>query len=150
MNHPAKCTKHPQQENKKNISSPDGRRDTILLVDDDWMIRRAGTLLLRRLGYFALTAENGREALERCNANRNIRLVILDLVMPVMGGEETLAALRKTTPSIPVVLSSGFLDSQIYLLPADGFLPKPYGLNDLAEALERILQEDTAVLQNIA
>ena len=81
----------------------------ILLVDDEELVRRVAVAMLAHLGYTILEAANGQEAIELFQRNlSNIVLVILDLSMPVMNGEECLRRLRSIKPDVPVLLSSGF------------------------------------------
>ena len=85
----------------------------ILLVDDEELVRRAAATMLAHLGYTVLEASNREEAIELFQRNlSNIVLVILDLSMPVMDGEECLRRLRNIKPDVPVVLSSGFSEAE--------------------------------------
>ena len=117
---------------------------TILLVDDEESVRVMVGRMLERLGFQVLTAANGREALYLYQARRaRIVMVLLDLTMPVMDGEEAFTALRRINPQLRVVLSSGFTESEIAPrfagLGLAGFLQKPYALYDLARCLHRVL-----------
>ncbi len=88
-----------------------GAAHTILLVDDEEMIRRSVSALLARFGYRVLTAADGAEALELFDARANeIELAILDMAMPGMGGDELFAALRKRRVDLPVWLHTGYPD----------------------------------------
>ncbi|MBI5342033.1 MAG: PAS domain S-box protein [Deltaproteobacteria bacterium] len=120
--------------------------ETILIVDDEPEIREVGCELLSALGYRPIAAEDGEDA---CRVFREkggeIRLVLLDIVMPKMGGRETFRELRKMAPGLPVLLSSGYsvegLAREILDEGANGFLHKPYGLPELARTIRRILDE---------
>jgi PAS domain S-box-containing protein len=120
--------------------------ETILIVDDEPEIREVGCELLSALGYRPIAAEDGEDA---CRIFREkggeIRLVLLDIVMPKMGGRETFRELRKMAPGLPVLLSSGYsvegLAREILDEGANGFLQKPYGLPELARTIRRILDE---------
>ena len=82
--------------------------DGVFVVDDDDLVRRVAKRMLVKAGYSVLEAENGKVALAVYQANRDkIALVLLDLSMPVMGGEETFGALRALAAGLPIVLSSG-------------------------------------------
>ena len=82
---------------------------TILLVDDEELVRTSGRRQLEKLGYKVLLAENGEVALTRYRAHRQeIDLVILDLIMPVMNGVETFRKLRELDPKVRVLPSSGY------------------------------------------
>ena len=117
---------------------------TALLVDDEDLIRFAGKKMLERLGYEVLLASNGREALERCDERKgDLALVILDLVMPVMGGEDAFRALRAKYPSLKILLCSGHsreaVANDLLSSGAAGFLQKPFASRHLQEAIEAAL-----------
>ncbi len=120
---------------------------TILLVDDEESVRTMGKRMLKRLGFTVLTAVDGREALEIYRAQRGeIELVLLDLTMPCMDGEEALDELHRFDPEARVVMSSGYTESEIAARFAgkrlSGFLQKPYALYELAQCLHRALIGD--------
>jgi PAS domain S-box-containing protein len=104
---------------------------TVLLADDEETIRALGTVMLERMGFRVLTADDGKEAVELFDHHRNeIALVILDLTMPRMGGEEALRELKQLDPNVRVVLSSGYAESDLVARfagkGAAGFMQKPY------------------------
>ena len=117
---------------------------TVLLVEDLEMMRTMAAALLTYLGFSVLAAKDGVEAVEVFRRHHGeIRCVLCDLTMPRMGGWETLAALRKLAPGIPVVLSSGYDEASVM---AGGhpeqpqvFLPKPYQMAALKNALARAM-----------
>jgi len=118
---------------------------TILLIDDEKMILDVGCELLEELGYTVLSALSGREALEIFQKNSNkIDLVIMDMIMPGMGGGETFDHLRNINPDIKVLLSSGYsVDGQatkILRRGCNGFIQKPFNLNQLAEKIGKIME----------
>ena len=117
---------------------------TILLVDDEDIVRQPASRLIARLGFSVLTASNGREALEVFRANPDkIECVILDLTMPEMSGEEAFLELRRMKSDLKVILSSGYGETEsIRSFPGrgpDGFLQKPYRLEQLAAKLREVL-----------
>jgi CheY-like chemotaxis protein len=119
-----------------------GGTETILFVDDEESLRLLATETLGSLGYTVLTARNGIEALARYAENRReIALVILDLIMPEMGGVETFRRLREIDPAARVLISSGYAgDDQSEMLLAEGvagFLRKPYRIGALAAAIRQ-------------
>jgi CheY-like chemotaxis protein len=124
-------------EQRPEISAAFGS-GTVLIIDDEQMVRDMGRMALERFGYRVLDAENGRAgaALFQRSAG-TIDLIILDLTMPVMSGEDTLAELRRIRPDIAVVLSTGFSETEARLRFQDcdlaGFLQKPYTAVQLAE-----------------
>jgi signal transduction histidine kinase len=118
---------------------------TILLVDDEEMIIEVGAGILKALGYELLLARCGREAVEVYARNREkVRLVILDMIMPVDGGEDTYERLREIEPEVKVLLSSGYSlngrASRIMDRGCSGFIQKPYTLNELSQKIKEILE----------
>lgn len=118
--------------------------ETVLLVDDEDIILDVGGAMLRKLGYEALTAQSGLEALSLYREYPNrIALVILDLIMPGMRGGETFDRLRESNPHIKVLLSSGYnIDGEaagVLERGCSGFIQKPFNLKDLSKKLREIL-----------
>ena len=116
----------------------------ILLVDDEELVRRMAGAALAQLGYAVLEAGNGREAIELFQRNSTeIRLVILDLSMPVMSGEECMTQLRSIRADVPVLLSSGFSETEAASRFQSGgvtsFLQKPYTAQYLAKRVKATL-----------
>jgi PAS domain S-box-containing protein len=117
---------------------------TILLIDDEDLVRITGSAILTRLGYTILTAENGRHGLtvykDHC---KEIRLVIIDMIMPVLGGRETFREVHGIDPSLPIIISSGFSgDADIEALRKQGvagYIHKPFHRLELAEMVARLL-----------
>lgn len=117
----------------------------ILLVDDEKLICEMGQALLEDQGYTVYTAENGSRALDIYEKNHNrIDLVILDIVMPVMGGKEALLRLRAAHPDVKVLVSSGFHQNEtndtFVKLGAIGFIQKPYRTQELLKSVKEALQ----------
>jgi PAS domain S-box-containing protein len=119
---------------------------TVLLVDDDKSILDLTRAMLTMLGFEVLSAGNGIEAVEVFRQHQNeIRFVLTDSDMPHMNGLETLTALRRIAPGIPVILTSGYSKDQVM----DGshperfqaFLGKPYSLQALKDAIRITLEE---------
>lgn len=116
----------------------------VLLVDDEEIIIEIGKQMIQRLGYTVLTADSGREAIQIYSENRDkINLVILDMIMPEMGGEETFDHLKSVDSNIKIILASGYgLDgrtSQILNRGGTGFIQKPFNMNQLAAALSNAM-----------
>jgi len=117
---------------------------TILVVDDEDVIRSTTTDILESLGYETLTANNGEEALTVFREKRDlIDLVILDMIMPVMDGKDCFYALRKLSPHVRVVISSGFYEEgSVREMERDGLkvvLHKPYTSVALSNAVNEAL-----------
>jgi len=121
----------------------------ILLVDDEEMILNVGGSLLNRLGYSTLKAHNGWEAIEIFSKqNNNIDLVILDLIMPEIGGGDVYEKLKDIDPKVKVLLSSGYsIDGQandILDRGCNGFIQKPFSIKELSEKINEILVSESA------
>jgi CheY-like chemotaxis protein len=136
--------KIPAPPHKAVPSAATGTGGTVLLVEDEEMMRGMAETMLKRLGFKVLSAKDGVEALEVFhNHAEEIDVVLSDLTMPRMNGWETLDALRKIQPGLPVILASGHdkskvLDAQRGELP-QSFLHKPYQKEDLRVALTQVL-----------
>jgi CheY-like chemotaxis protein len=121
-----------------------GRQETILYVDDEAAVREVAWAVLDRLGFRPVTAADGAEALNYVEVLRSdIRVVITDVHMPHMDGLAFLRELRKTMPSVPVIVASGRLDEQAAAdfasLGTAATLHKPFTEEDLIEALATAL-----------
>ena len=121
--------------------------ETILLVDDEKIIRNITEKMLNKLGYQVLTAANGLNAVEIYKNNKDkTDMVILDMIMPEMGGSETYDELKKINPDIKVLLASGYsIDedvSNILERGCNGFIQKPFSLNKLLQKIRDILGEE--------
>ncbi|MBN1505055.1 MAG: PAS domain S-box protein, partial [Candidatus Eisenbacteria bacterium] len=134
-----------EDERKESVLETVGP-GTVLLVDDEDIVREPAGRLLAKLGFKVLTASNGREALEvfRSHADE-IDCVVLDLTMPEMSGEEAFRELRRLKDNVKVILSSGYGETEsIRSFPGrgpDGFLQKPYRLEQLASKLKEVLRK---------
>lgn len=120
-----------------------GRKGRVLIVDDESMIRVAGKRMFERLGYEVFLAADGSRALACLKeTSEDIDLVVLDMIMPVMDGEQTFGAIRERYPQMPILLCSGFSREdkaeKLIAQGAVGFLQKPFGLPALEQMLERI------------
>ncbi|MEM7413551.1 MAG: response regulator [Myxococcota bacterium] len=112
---------------------------TVLLVDDEPSVRRVARRLLERAGFRVLEASSGRIALELASSEPVIDAALLDLTMPEQNGCEVAEALRQRTPTLPIVLMSGFDRDDVMArrdIPADyRFVSKPFSAADLVEAV---------------
>jgi PAS domain S-box-containing protein len=122
----------------------------ILIVDDEEIIREITVAMLESLGFTALTASSGVEALEIYRHHReNICMVILDQSMPDMDGVTTFKGLMKIDPEIKVMLASGYSEVEIaeryHGLGLAGFIQKPYGLSSLTAETLRVMKGVQAV-----
>ena len=118
--------------------------ETILIVDDHESIWDFLIEALQNLGYSVILAENGLDAVEIYRENPNeIDLVLLDMVMPKMGGHTTFYQLKNLDPDVKVLLSSGFVSAasvkDLQDNGAAGFLPKPHRIREMAAKIRSIL-----------
>ncbi len=120
--------------------------ETILLVDDEDMIITVASEMLRKLGYEIIVAKSGKEAIELCNAHRDtIDIIILDMIMPDMSGEETYDRIREVMPEVKVLLSSGYSiigqAKDMLERGCNGFIQKPFNLKRLSQKLREVLNK---------
>ncbi|MGD8882099.1 MAG: PAS domain S-box protein [Desulfobacterales bacterium] len=118
--------------------------ETILLVDDEEMVADIGKDMLEKLGYNILVAASGTEAIKLFNANRDqVKLVILDMIMPDMSGGETFNRLKAIKPDAKILLSSGYSlngrASKIMKQGCNGFIQKPFNLKQISRKIREIL-----------
>jgi PAS domain S-box-containing protein len=137
--------KMPDRERKTADELQRGK-GTILLIDDEDMILDVGSQMLAGLGYTVFTARGGRNGIDiYAEKTHEIDLVILDLIMPDMGGNVTFDRLREINPFVKVLLSSGYsLDGQakdIMEKGCKGFIQKPFTLETLSQRVSGILDQ---------
>lgn len=121
---------------------------TVLVIDDEEMVRRVAKAVLELYGYRVLAAEHGEQGLAVYQQRQDeIQVVLLDLQMPQMGGEETYRRLRLIRPDVRVILSSGYSDTEALGRFAGkdlaGFIKKPYTAAQLAEVVRQALKGGT-------
>jgi two-component system CheB/CheR fusion protein len=131
-----------QTHEEKSSAIPGG--SVALVIDDEDFVRKVAQDVLSRQGMRVLTAENGKSGVEIFREHAPIiSLIVLDLQMPVMGGEEALALLREIDPKVPVILSSGFDEIEATRRFAGrkpaGFLQKPYTAQRLVSVVSAAL-----------
>jgi two-component system cell cycle sensor histidine kinase/response regulator CckA len=117
---------------------------TVLLVEDEPMVRTVAERALTRHGYKVLTANNGEEALEIVDRGDEIALLISDVVMPLMDGPTMVREARKSRPDLPILFMSGYAEEQLRKsidIANVAFLPKPFSVKELAEAVRRALAD---------
>jgi len=121
-----------------------GGNETILLVDDEEAIRELGKDILASFGYTVLIASDGETALEIYRENKKkISLVILDIIMPGMGGRKCLEELLKINPELRIIIASGYSmngpGKEILKAGAKGFISKPYNINQILKSVRETL-----------
>jgi len=139
---PASETAH-EHTDEDVPDAPHGQRETILLVEDNQMLRKAAQSILETLNYRVLVAANGRQALATYAKEGKIDLVITDLVMPEMGGEALMQTLRRTTPSLKGLAITGYAMQEVpEALRQVGILKvlhKPFQIDALAREVRHAL-----------
>ncbi len=140
--HPALAPKPPP--NPPPSSAPAPR--CVLVVDDEPMALMLTKLVLSQAGFAVVTAQSGFEALDLFQKSPGrFTLVLLDLTMPILDGEETFRRLRRMDPSITVLLNTGFIEKHhLERMLADGlagFIRRPYESSEVIEQIESVLAQ---------
>jgi len=125
-------------------ASPPGGPETILVVEDEEMLRTLVREVLTRAGYSVLFATDGEEALRVYDEHHDtINLVLLDLGLPKLAGDEVLVSLRQRNPGLKVVFSTGYVrkerSEELLGLGAQGVVFKPYTVADMLETIRNVL-----------
>jgi PAS domain S-box-containing protein len=124
---------------------PTGHGELVLVVDDEDSIRKITKSTLETFGYRVLLAGDGTEALAVYQANRgDVKVVLTDMMMPLMDGQSTIRALTRLTPNVKIISASGLADNaKVVEAARDGvetFLRKPYTAEQLLRAVAKVLQ----------
>ena len=132
------------KEKKEPAQQHSHGTETVLIVDDEELNIKVTKLILQRLGYDVITAGGGKEAVEIfSNQDNKIDLVILDMVMPDMGGGETYEILKEIRPSVKCILASGYsINGQAANIMKKGmeaFIQKPFTMSELADVVRKVL-----------
>lgn len=133
---------------------PSGHGETILFVDDEESIRFAIEVLLRQHGYEVEVAADGREALAAYDRlGDKVKLVLTDVMMPVMGGIDLIRHLRERSRDVPIIATSGMADTatqtQLVAVGANEILPKPYSMEMLLQTIHRRLNAPGVSVPNL-
>ncbi len=140
--------RHPDREvpavNARRTSvSADRQRAKIMVVDDEEDVRRLAYDILTEHGYSVVTANDGKEALELLGYNPDVKLVVLDMVMPGMGGKDTCIEIKKRPEPPKVLICTGYSEmadlETVLGKEADGLLQKPYSTSEMAETVLGLL-----------
>ncbi len=120
-------------------------RGTILLVEDNEMVRELTRSMLQGLGYTVMAADSARAAMALCaNPAQRVDLLLSDVVMPDIRGPELSERLRAIRPDLPVLFMSGYASSQVagaeLAAGSAHFIQKPFTMTELARSVERALQ----------
>ena len=131
------------RRSKQRGEVPRGR-GTVLVVDDEELVRRMAKAALERHGYQVVEAADGRSAIEVLKRHPGtISAVLLDLSMPVMSGDEALPELLRIRPDVKILVTSGYSEAETIRLfhgqPVAGFIQKPYTSSQLANTMRNAL-----------
>jgi CheY-like chemotaxis protein len=143
---PAIETRETQEIRDEKIEEPaTGHGGLILVVDDEASIREITRVTLEKHGYGVITANDGVDAVALYAERREeIRVVIMDIMMPIMDGPASIKALRKIDPNVKVIAVSGLKDNgkliEIIGTDVDAFLSKPYTAETLLRTLQQTLR----------
>jgi len=123
------------------------KRDCILLVDDERVIRELGQEMIEQLGYKCITAKSGEEGVELFrNYLKKIMIVILDVEMPGISGEVVSDMITKEFPKTKILFISGYdkgyLEKKVFKKKIDNFLPKPLNVKILSSKFNEMMRED--------
>ncbi|MBA3833058.1 MAG: response regulator [Chthoniobacterales bacterium] len=160
----ARLVQHAGGTNQKNVlhcdlaagaearpapKKPGGNQRCILVVDDEPMALALSRYVLAQAGFAVATAQSGLEAIDLFGREPNrFSLVLLDLSMPSMDGEETFVRLRAINPKVPVLLNTGFIEKHRLERMMDaglaGFLRRPYQPDDVLEQIGSVLESAPA------
>ncbi|MCA9491677.1 MAG: response regulator, partial [Myxococcales bacterium] len=114
----------------------------VLLVEDEPGILRLTTRALQRAGFHVLTAADGRQAVELARDERRVDVVVTDLGLPDIDGQQVAGRIREHWPQVPVLYVSGFVGAhppEVRTPEGEAFLPKPYTPDQLISAIQRLL-----------
>ena len=141
-----------QEKEVEPLKREDTRnKGTIILVDDEPMVLELGKEMLKYMGFDVLTAEDGLEALTLFEVHRDqIRMAVLDVDMPRMGGRDTIKRMRERGATFPMLVASGYTDAQsrekLGDINVDGFLQKPFRVEELKEKINSIFDASGKVI----
>lgn len=118
---------------------------TVLVVDDEEMVRDVAQMMIEAFGFTVLTAKDGFEGLKVVEAGTILDAVLLDLTMPRMSGDETFREIHKLRPDLPVILVSGYneqeVTDQFVGRGIAGFIQKPFQLAELRDKLRAVVEK---------
>ncbi len=140
---PAITTTETLKAEEQQHELPAGHGESILVVDDEDQIREITKKTLETHGYKVFIANDGKEAIALYSQHREpIKAVLMDMMMPVMDGEESIRRIRKINPEVKIIAVSGLTEKDRLVKVEDltnGFLPKPYTAEKLLKAIDEVL-----------
>lgn len=143
------ATAQMQRSSKQSPCVPAGQGELILVVDDDDTIREITSSILNTHGYRVITASDGAEAIALYEQNKDqIKVVLMDMIMPVMDGARSIQVLRKDYPAIRIIAVSGLIKEDQLAEVIDhvqAFLPKPYTVEKLLNIVHKVMGVNSIV-----
>jgi PAS domain S-box-containing protein len=141
---PALTSSVPAGEIRQTHGSAPQGYETILVIDDEDVVRRTAANALAQFGYRVLLAEDGPEGIEQLRRHADsVALIVLDLTMPKMSGEEAARFLHASSPGAPIIISSGYDEREVRRHFTShaiaGYIRKPYRADQLAEKIRSVL-----------
>jgi two-component system cell cycle sensor histidine kinase/response regulator CckA len=137
------CASEVQQAPVAKPKPANGKR--VLVVEDEEAVRRYAARVLATEGYTVVEAGDGVEALDRCQTEGTVDVVVTDVVMPRMGGRILVERLRAMRPDLPVVFMSGYAEDPIGVSSAL-FLEKPFGADAMASVVAKALRAPSSAI----
>lgn len=144
---PTSTYQEPAQKPPAPITQVRQGKGTILVIDDEEIVRNIAAKMLTRIGYEVITIADGHEAVDFYSKNQEkVDLVIVDMMMPRMDGRECFSALRQINPNVRAILSTGYSHNQAVQEVIDegllGYIGKPFDLQEIATAVENAIQKN--------
>ncbi len=138
---PASPAELPEKKEERSEGAAQGMR--VLVVDDEELVRNAARRILEHSGYTVITAVDGQDGVELFETHHaTLNAVLLDLTMPRMNGETACARMREINPGIPIILSSGYSESEssspAIFKEVAAYIRKPYRLKQLLDILDEV------------
>lgn len=120
-------------------------KNTILLIDDEKIIRETGRAMIEVMGYKCIIAANGRDGIKKFkDSYKDILLILLDVEMPDMKGDEVYEILKREFKDIKILFTSGYgkdyLEKKVFGRKVENFIPKPLSVTELSIKFEQILE----------
>ena len=135
------------QRAAKSIEVIAGGTETVLVIEDEEMLRNLAKAILISKGYKVLTAEDGMQGVEMYQSHqKEIAVVLSDIGLPALSGQDVLKRIREINPKAKVILASGFIDpeakSEMYKSGAKHFIQKPYLPDEVLQKIREIIDTD--------
>jgi CheY-like chemotaxis protein len=132
-------------DNEGNLQIPKGENEVILVAEDDYLNYLYLEKLITSINFQLIRAVNGREAVDICSQNKNIKLVLMDIKMPVMNGYEAMMMIKQLNPALPIVAQTAYaLPEDILRIKQEGFdghLIKPIRKTDLFDVIKKFMEK---------